>query len=853
MRQLFLYLITLTGLSISACTDEYSFVNSVESRSQSEDSSNGPIHDKIRTQPYPKQSNDLYLNPPPLIVPQSLKNATFLQFALSQDSSFAEDVTIVSDTIKWCMFNPHQTLENGQWYWRYRNVSESGEEYSWSEPIAFEVKESTPIFVTPSFINFYQNIPRQHPRMYCFLDPDIEKARENVTTHEEYKRLVSRAQSAMLDNTSYQTLIIPYKEGNMSKVSTNIDYLYQAYHLTQEQKYADKVYEILSILLANPFNNADLFSSNFGATYITYSYLASYDLLYSRLTTSERTATEEQLMRVASHYFEEYCGMQENHIFDNHFWQHNMRILFQTALMLHDKARYEAIATKMLEYYYELWTARAPASGFNRDGAWINGMSYFNANVKTLFYMPMILSYITGQSFLQHPWYKEAGQALVYSWAPNSKSTGFGDASELHDVPLRQRIAFADFLARELNDSYGSWYANECRSDLLNDIDLRLYRMTNRTTYTSQLPINAPKLKWYKDIGEVVMHSDLSNTNNNLTLSFRSSTFGSGSHTHADQNTFNLLYKGKEVYYHTGYYLNFSDAHNLMSYRHTRAHNGILINGIGQPYSTDGYGMVTRAVGGKYIGYCLGDASNAYHGISNDPMWIKAFQKAGITQTPENGFGTTPLTKYRRQMLTLYPNIVLIYDELEATSPVRWDWLLHSPVQFDIDKTTLTFTTTSIENHSIAVAKMFTNAPCSVSQTNQFIVPPTNIPNDSRYPAQWHLTASIENSSATRILTVIQVHETDEQIIPITQNNNQIICGTWTINANLNASTSGSLKVQNSENPAMYSYGSDNPFINGETYYRQNPQSSILYDEIEGVFQITENSDKGPIYSRHIQ
>lgn len=851
MKQLLQFLLVQAVIFLTACTDKY-IATDIEARSLSEEPVNA-LHDKVRTQPYPKLSNELYLNPSPLIVPQSLKNAAFLQFALSQDSCFNDSTTLISDTVEWCMFNPHQILNTGKWYWRYRNVSSNGQNHAWSATIPFEVKENTPVFVTPSFADFYLNIPHQHPRLFCFLDPDIDEARKNVTTHQEYQRLLSRAQSAMIDRTSYEALITPYKESNMSKVSSNIDFLYQAYHLTRQPEYADKVYDILSILLEHPFADSDLFKTNFGATYITYCHLASYDLLYSRLTPAERTGAERVLMKVAGHYFEDYCGMQENHIFDNHFWQHNMRTLFQVALILHDKVGYEDVAAKMLEYYYELWTARAPASGFNRDGAWINGMSYFDANVKTLYYIPKLLSHITGQDFLNHPWYQQAGQALTYSWAPNSKSTGFGDSSEKADSPSRQRTAFADFLARELNDSYAGWYATQCRKDLLNDVDLRLYRMTSPLTYSSLLPANAPKLKWYKDIGEVVMHSDLSHTNNNLTLSFRSSTFGSGSHTHADQNAFNLLYKGKEVYYHTGYYLNFSDAHNLTSYRHTRAHNSLLVNGIGQPFSTEGYGMVLRAAGGTNIGYCLGDASNAYRGISNDPLWINAFQKAGIAQIPENGFGTTPLTQYRRQMLMLYPNIILIYDELEASQQVKWDWLLHSPVQFNIIADSLTFTTSLPESGSKAVAKMFTNATCEVSQNDLFIVPPTSVPNDPKYPNQWHLTASIENNSATRILTVIQVQPANESIIPVMQNDNQITCGKWTIHANLDASSPGYLNVRNSETPVIYSYGADNPFINGETYFRQSAQSSILYDEIDGRFQIIESIDCNPVHSRSLK
>ena len=34
----------------------------------------------------------------------------------------------------------------------------------------------------------------------------------------------------------------------------------------------------------------------------------------------------------------------------------------------------------------------------------------------------------------------------------------------------------------------------------------------------------------------------------------------------------------------------------------------------------------------------------------------------------------------------LHPYTVVIYDELESSENVRWDWLLHIPVEFDIDQ-----------------------------------------------------------------------------------------------------------------------------------------------------------------------
>ena len=527
-----------------------------------------------------------------------------------------------------------------------------------------------------------------------------------------------------------------------------------------------------------------------------------------------------------------------------------MRILFQVALSLYDKPAYSSEVLPMLEYYYELWTARAPASGFNRDGMWHNGTGYFSANILTLAYMPALFSYITRQNFLLHPWYRNAGRSMVYTCPPGSKTNGFGDNSEKGTEPNRLIAAFADYLACETGDSYAAWYAGECRDLLRRDYELRLYRMCTDQNYNTAFPADAAKMVWYKDAGEVAMHSHPEDTEKDLALSFRSSTFGSGSHTTASQNAFNLLYKGVDVYRSTGYYQNFSDAHNLMSYRHTRAHNTLLVNGIGQPYSTEGYGNVMRAMTGQHISYCLGDASHAYRGISNDPMWIGYFEQAGITQTPEKGFGTTPLTKYRRHILMLHPSTVLVYDELEASEAVRWEWLLHSPTEFGIDAVKKTLSTNNSAKGFVAVTQLFGGHVFALSQTDRFAVPPATTGAD--YPNQWHLTARVDGSSATRFLAVIQVCDTKESVSAIHCDGDTFSVGDWTIEAVLDASKSSKLTVTHRTEPAVFSYGTDNSTLNGTSYPRQYTGSSLLYDEVNGTWQVTEMTDRTPVSTRAI-
>jgi len=804
------------------------------------------IHKKIRETPYPDEANGLFINPAPLIVPQQMKTGDYLQFSLSKLPGFDGPETILSEKVPWCMFNPHKTLDTGVWYWRFRSVDKDGKNGGWSETYHFEVTSDIPQFVTPPFESFIKNAPKKYPRLYCFLDEEIENARRNVTSHVEYKSLIGRANSAIAAN--YENEANPYNK--ISEIKAYTTHLYQAYHLTLNNIYSNKIVEFVRTLQKYPLTDSQLFSSNFGSTDIAIVFIKAYDIAQSELTSAEKQAIEELLLKISRYYYTMYCGYQENHIFDNHFWQHNMRILFQAALMLYTDSKYSNEATEILKYYYELWTARAPDSGFNRDGLWRNGVSYFSVNVKTLYYMPSLFYYITKSDFLKHPWYQNAGKAMAYSWPPNSKSSGFGDGSETGDEPNRLRIAFADFIARETGDPYAGWYATQCRKTLLSDYEFRLYRMVRNNDYSNaSLPEGYPKLIWHKDAGEVTVHSDITDIDNDLSLSFRSSTFGSGSHTVADQNSFNLMYKGVDIYRNSGYYIDFSGPHNLMSYRHTRAHNTILVNGIGQPFSMEGYGNVVRAIDGYNISYCLGDASNAYSGISNDPLWVKAFKDAGITQSPINGFGETPLTLYRRHLLVLHPNIVVLYDELEAKEAARWDWLLHSPAQFKINNSTKIIETTNEDKNFISVAQIFSNQNFNLSQTDQFVVAPSNTPNPN-YPNQWHLTAAFNPSNKNRILTIIQVLPDNETSQTIVKNGNTYKCGEWNIQAELECSKQAGINITSNLNNVVFSYGSDNPIINNSTYKRQHNNSSLLYDLIDSKMKVVETTDYKPISTR---
>lgn len=805
------------------------------------------VHENIRVTPYPQQDNPLYLNPSPLIVPTEMRKAEYLQFQLSQDQTFPKGKTIQSKPLAWCMFNPHRILENGTWYWRFRSINKDQKATEWSETYNFSVTEDIPQFVTPTFDVFMKNMPKSYPRIYCFIDKGLNKGQSTVTTHLEYKEMKRRADGAM--KNSHETNPQPYKL--IGKIATDFNYLYTAYRSTGEKQYADKMLAVTRALLAVPHD--EKLRNDFVCGDILYIFTHIYDACYNQLTDAERKELEKRTFTTAKyHHMLQHKGGIENHIFDNHYWQRAFREMLQLGLMFGDT---RDDAKEILEYCYELWTARAPASGFNRDGEWHNGQGYFNANTKTLWYVPALMSYVTGTDFLQHPFYKNLGKALVYAFPPRTKSAGFGDGNETSNIPPRQRVALADYIARETGDPYAVWYCNETKA-ARGDFDTRLQRMASQKSFPvdAPLPEDAPKALWMKDTGEMLAHSNLKRYRENLFLSFRSSPFGSGSHTLADQNSFNLHFRGVPVYRSTGYYLNFSDPHNLLSYRHTRAHNTILVDGIGQPFTTRAYGKIVRMLSGENIAYACGDASNAYCGLTDYPMWQKNFKNSKVEESVANGFGETPLKKYRRHILLLHPNIVVIYDELEADKPVRWDWLLHSPVQFKLDENgkDKTLTTYYPEKKFTSTAYMFSNSDCTLSQTDKFFSAPDpkKMRKGRSYPNQWHMTAAYEKSTANRILTVILLLPDGSKPYTVIHDKNGtpndfILAGKWKLRAQLDPKQPAELLIRDPKSGVLFSLGNKNLRIEGEDYKR-TPGTSVLFDEMDGKWTIHEMSDIEP-------
>lgn len=827
-------IISVFLLIICGCSENEEIFKELSADNEPNDELVDAVHDRYRIYPYPKADNTIYLNPPPLLVPyEGDDKDVAIEFELSADSLFKEKTYSSGPQFRY-FYNLHQKLKAGTWYWRFRKM-DGNQIGKWSTVYHFNIDGKEPVFVTPEYTEFEKRLPVGHPRIYCFLENDLQGVVPVTSLHPDYKDLVGRAKNAM----NYElNAVDPYSDivdaGQHFSIS-----LFTAYKTLNDKQYYDKLLSSARCFAVHAYSGKEQICkmNAFSAASAMDVLSRLYDVCYKDLTSDERSALEEVIASTVKQRYTHFIGGIESNIFDNHTWQSVLCAMTQAALAVYEE-RPEVL--EALEYFYELWTARAPATGFNRDGGWINGDSYYAINFVTLSYMPMLFSYVTGTDFLKHPWYLNCGKSLVYNWLPDTEATSFGDGIIDWNYPPATRAAFADFIAREVHDSYAVWYAQQLSDEMKNDRNLRLYRIArSKTPYGVNAihPDDFENFIWQQDIGNGVAFSDMGRPDNNLALAFRSSPFGSASHTHADQNAFKLFYKGEEVYNSVGSYRG-GNAHSLLQYRHTRGHNTILVNNIGQPYHTYAYGHICRGLNGDNLAYFLGDASHAYYGISD--YWDEAIKDAGFAQTPEYGFGETPLNNYKRHIFMLRPNKIVIYDDLSADEAATWQWLLHSPTKFHLENDRIkNYYNYTGKGMFASEVRVYGSSVPVITQTNEWFA---NAEPQVEIPKSWHLTAEFASCTALKILTIIQVTDIGNPE-NVSRSDDMFIVGDWKIHAALGADEQPGIAISNVKTGTVFGYRKEVVLPGGTLYQRENMNSSVLCDSVKGDFQVQEVSN----------
>lgn len=790
---------------------------------------------------------------------KKMENKKSLRYKLrySKDPDFKKEVITVET--RWPFFNPEKDLAPGKWYWQYGYVINGKVE--WSKKLQFTSESNPDKFCPPSYKELMSKLPDEHPRV--FLDkkdwddfitrnadsPDkknyIRAAEKALEYPMKTVRDINTKLADKLENASQRTAMMTRESRRIiDKEEGNMDALVRAYLLTKDHKYANEAIRRAKEIVTwkdNPHVVGDFNR----ATLLNICSLV-YDGLYDLLDANTKRLLLANIQEIGSKMFEGFHNHLENHIADNHAWQMNLRIFTMAAFSVYGDIPEAKIWT---DYCYNVWVARFP--GLNKDGAWHNGDSYFQVNFRTLIEVPYFYSRTSGFNFFSDPWYQGNILYVIYQQPPFSHSGGNGSGHLDKTQPHGVKVSYADALAKMTGNTYAADYVRTIQAKkpkILTEGSMGKGGGLAWFRLQCEKPLppagdGLDKLPFgyvFPESGLASFSTHLDKTRRSAMISFRSSPYGSTSHALANQNAFNTFWAGEPIFYSTGHHTSFIDMHAVNCERGTRAHNTILVNGIGQRIGVEGYGWIPRHYVGEKIGYVVGDASNAYGKVTSK-LWLKRAKAAGIEYSPKNGWDEVGLKTFRRHIVELgKTGFTFIYDELEAENPVTWSYLLHTITNpMKVNKENKHYVQIKGESKKGGSdAYLFASGELKTDTTSRFFAPANNWlkadakGNFEKYPDHWHFTATSDKQKVYRFATLINTHAQVKEgeklaATPIVRKDGSIKMGAWIITFNLSTEGAPSFSVR-SDKPGE-DVGVE--YKGQETIVRENGRQTVLKDK----------------------
>jgi hypothetical protein len=837
--------------------------------------------------PYPTKGHTLIANPPIFTWPMSdyeypktfpeapsskkLDEYAQYDFQLGQDKNLSDKTTITANGLRMPFYNNHKALAPGVWYWRYR---QAGKE--WSKTFEISILPSVPKFESPNENTALNLIPKQHPRIFKPLNIETPTADQSKLIA-LYKNKADIALNKQIESYKVKGEEIPETATPQEKdqilkfrlryevegMCSDIEYLLMTYEITHDEKYLNKGLSFTKYIAS--LDGIEMYKmADFSASKSMSTLAMAYDMASNKIPSADKKQYEKFIASVGELIIGE--ALRENigsadGLVGEHFFQHIFHDVFVTTIVMKDHLPQAKLWFNML---YNIWLSRSPAGGFASDGVWSNGnMGYIHVNMESMVDNFLLFRDLFKVNTFSHPWYLNCANALAYTMPIKSAGDGFADGSDEWTQPNKLRSGFAYILGQEQNNPFAINYAYKISNQSLDSI--YQFVSSNFSAYRLQLqPKNIKQIDWknipqsavFPESGIAVMNTDVLHAKNNTFVSFYSSPFGVGSHGLAEQNSFNIIYKGKPLFYPTGYRITTQDKHYLAAQKHSRARNTITVDGKTQGYAQSDYGWLPRFLDGQSMTYVMGDASNAYKKMDSTIInWIGVLKNANIYDA-KNGFIITDeddpkVTKFRRHVTLLRPNIVVVYDELEAKKPVSWTFQLNGLQRADMSLNADQTLTANTDNGDAKV-NVFGSIPTAKKLIDSSFVKPFDWLNPQRgRPAkkfekqQFHYKVeNIEKSKQMRYLAVIQIDETNGlsfvNIEPDQKRN--IVVGNYVINAQLDLTQEARLEIENKTTGEYLLYGPSNGA--SKTKQRKFPLSTILMNSANN-FQ--ESIDRYPM------
>ena len=345
------------------------------------------------------------------------------------------------------------------------------------------------------------------------------------------------------------------------------------------------------------------------------------------------------------------------------------------------------------------------------------------------------------------PYVRNFGNYLIAMTAPNVQQiNAFGDGIEIDTQYANNTFNSYRLYAALTRSPEHAWYwrqraANYQSRQLIDPWHFMMLGV-NSTPVVESAPARNHWL--FDDLGITAFHSGVDRADRS-SLFFRSSGFGSHVHSHADQNSFVLVSRGKPMLISGGYYPYYLSPHHATDGRATRYKNAITFDGgIGQAEpvaapTKPGAPVPSFATTGQLINnyesasvsVVTGDATAAYRAYDS-------------TKRKWNGLVTNAI---RSAAYFRTEKVAVIYDWLTSDKARNWELNYNAVKPFAQSGSSQV-----VENDGSRICIDHYGIDASATQTTGFDVAPEN-----GLPNQYQLRMRSKTASTqAAIVTVIR-------------------------------------------------------------------------------------------------
>ncbi len=393
-----------------------------------------------------------------------------------------------------------------------------------------------------------------------------------------------------------------------------------------------------------------------------------YDWCYADLDEPTRQTIRQTLQRRSNAM---YFGVLEDKTFwrrtylQNHLWVNGVG-LTAAALVMADTPDARDDAARWLGFAAD--GMRRTFDSLGEDGASHEGVPYWLYGVSQLLKYATLSRDLLGEDFFSTPWLARTAAFPLYMSVPRNAWSRNVCVVDMADSPRAHWSCPDDMLhllARQYRDGHAQWYAREVRAaDAFSNAGTSWMELFwYDPTVTATPPTDLPTLHHFADMDIVSARTDWSGDESLVVFkcgpfighkAIHAFTYDpGGSHVHPDANHVSLFGGGQWLLRDDGYRPKMTASHNtLMLDGHGQFGEGKMWFDAEPALAALSAPRITEVVSTPALDRMSGDATSAYPAALG-------------------------LTRFRRHLLFLKPDVLVVIDDLAANHVADMDLRFH--------------------------------------------------------------------------------------------------------------------------------------------------------------------------------